>query len=112
MSFCPENGYLYSLEWSPTRPCVFACATHNGNILLYDLMELGTSNACQVIQASADCPIYTLNFNKQRNGYLASGDRSGQIKIWKLSQNYTKIDAGELRVLNEISEKSFEEEKN
>jgi WD40 repeat protein len=71
-------------------------------------MELGSKNSCQTIQAS-DSPIYTLSFNKQRSGYLASGDRSGVVKIWKLSQNYTKKNSSELSILNDISEKSFED---
>jgi WD40 repeat protein len=108
MNFCPESGYLYSVDWSPTRPCVFACGSHKGNILIYDLMEAGTSSACQVLPAS-ESPIYTVSFNKQRSGYLASGDRAGTVKIWKLSQNLTKTDPAEVRKLNDISEKPFED---
>jgi WD40 repeat protein len=103
MNFCPENGYLYAVEWSPIRPCVFACATHKGNILFYDLNESGT---CQVTQAS-ESPIYTISFNEQRGEYLASGDKAGVVKIWRLSQNYTKFDSNEIEKLNDISEKPF-----
>jgi WD40 repeat protein len=106
MNFCPENGYLYSIEWSPIRPCVFVCASHNGNILVYDLMENG-KDLCQVTKAS-DSPVYTLNFNQQRPEYLATGDRAGVVKIWKLSSNLTRTDPFELKKLNDISEKQFE----
>ncbi|CAF1068723.1 unnamed protein product [Brachionus calyciflorus] len=106
MSFCPENGYLYSVEWSPSRPCVFACASHNGNILIYDLIE-GGKDMCQITKAS-DSPIFALSFNQQRSEYLASGDRSGVVKIWKLSSNYTKTDSYEIKKLDEISEKPFD----
>ena len=106
MNLCPDDGYLYCIEWSPTRPCVFACGTHKGNILIYDLMETG-ANFCQTIKAS-DHPIYTICFNVQRPGFLASGDRLGIVKIWRLSQNLTKIDSDEVKKLNDISEKPFE----
>ena len=106
MNFCPENGYLYCVEWSPTRPCVFACGSHKGNIIFYDMLESG-SKSYDVIKAS-DQPVYTICFNSQRPGYLASGDKAGYVKIWRLSQNYTKMDAGELKKLNDISEKPFE----
>jgi WD40 repeat protein len=106
MNFCPENGYLYSVEWSPFRPCVFACGTHKGNLLIYDLNESG-ENHCQVKQASSDGPIYTVSFNQQRAEYLATGDRAGVVKIWQLSQALTKFDSSELNKLNDISEKPF-----
>lgn len=106
MSFCPENGYLYCVEWSPSRPCVFACGSHNGNILIYDLLETGKT-MCEITQAS-DSPIYTICFNQQRPELLASGDRSGVVKIWKLSQNLSKPEPNELKKLNDISEKPFE----
>jgi WD40 repeat protein len=105
-SYCPEGGYLYTVEWSPTRPCVFACASHQGNIHIYDLLGTKTSSA-EIIKAS-DGPIYSLSFNAQRPGYLASGDKSGVIKIWRLSQELTKQDPDELKRLNDISDKQFQ----
>ncbi len=71
-------------------------------------MESGTASSCQLITAS-DSPVYSVSFNKQRSGFLASGDRSGVVKIWKLSQNLSKSDPTEARKLNDISEKPFEE---
>lgn len=106
VTFCPENGYLYDIEWSPIRPCVFACASNDGNILLYDLMESG-KEMCQITKAS-DSSIYTLNFNQSRPDLLATGDRSGVVKIWKLSSKYCKTSSSEIYKLNEISLKPFE----
>jgi WD40 repeat protein len=70
------------------------------------MLESG-SKSFDVIKAS-DQPVHTISFNSQRPGYLASGDKAGYIKIWRLSQNYTKGDSGELKKLNDISEKPFE----
>ena len=106
ISLCPDNGYLYSIEWSPTRPCVFACGTHKGNLLVYDLTKSG-SNVCSMTQAS-DKPIHLISFNEQRAGFLATGDRNGVVKIWRLSNDLSKTDAYELRKLNDISEKPFQ----
>lgn len=121
MNFCPDNGYLYSVDWSPTRPCVFACGSHKGNILIYDILDTASNSSsssntanslaslCRVVPAS-DGPVYTVSFNKQRNGYLASGDKAGVVKIWKLSQDLIRVDPGELRRLDDISERPFDEE--
>lgn len=107
MSFCPENGYLYSVEWSPFRPCVFACGTTKGNILIYDLNESSSeSTYCQVLPVS-DSPVYTVSFNQQRAELMASGDKSGLVRIWQLSHNLIRYDASEVDKLNDISQKPF-----
>ena len=105
-NFCPENGYLYSVRWSPSRPCVFACGSHQGTLLIYDLMQAG-NDMCQVIQAS-EKPVHLVSFNQQRPGFLCSGDRGGVVKVWRLSQDLTNIDPNEMKKLNDISEKPFE----
>lgn len=117
MNLCPDNGYLYSIEWSPSRPCVFACGTHKGNLLIYDLSASSTklnvdinsinkNSLCTTIQASTDNkPIHLISFSQQRPGYLCTGDRGGVVKIWRLSQELSKADMNkEIKKLNEISE--------
>jgi WD repeat-containing protein 34 len=106
LHLCPNQGYLYSISWSKTRPCVFACGTNKGQILFYDLAKT-TSSSLQTIQAS-DKPIYTLEFNEKRSGYLATGDGSGYVKIWSLSSNLVNQDVDELKKLSKLSEKPFE----
>ncbi len=109
---------MYSVEWSPTRPCVFACGTHKGNLLIYDLAATSNSselnsaspgNMCTTIQASPEKkPIHLVSFNQHRPGYLCTGDRSGFVKVWRLSQELTKADMNkEVKKLNEISEIEF-----
>ena len=107
MSFCLESGYLYSVDWSPTRHD-FACGTHRGNIVIYDMMNEGMADSSQTIVAS-DGPVYSVSFNKQRSGYLASGDKAGVVKIWNLAQNFANVNPGETSKLNDISEKPFED---
>lgn len=108
LSMCPDSGYLYSIDWSPTRPCVFACGSHKGSVLLYDLAKTG-SNLSATIQAS-DKPVHIVRFNEHREGYLASGDRNGVVKIWRLSNELTKVQTIDMKTLNDISEKPFQRE--
>ena len=44
LSVEPSGGYLFSLQWSPTRPLVFALATADGQVVLYDL-KVGISSS-------------------------------------------------------------------
>ena len=106
LQFCPNQGYLYSVDWSSSRPCVFACGSHKGQILFYDLAQ-STSTSIETIQAS-EKPVYALEFNQNRPGYLATGDAAGFVKIWALSRNLIHTDSYELKKLNEISQKPFE----
>jgi len=76
-------------------------------VLIYDLAKTG-SNLSAVLKAS-DKPIHIVSFNQQRNGYLASGDRNGVVKIWRLSNELTKIEPNEIKQLNDISEKPFQQ---
>lgn len=34
----PSGGYLFGVGWSPSRPLVFAAASDDGNLYLYDLL--------------------------------------------------------------------------
>jgi WD repeat-containing protein 34 len=110
MSFCPNEGYLYSIEWSPTRPCVFACGSDKGNLLIYDLTQLGNDQV-QVVHVS-DKPVYGVAFNSKRPGHLATADGDGNVKIWMLSHDLTKIDNAEMEKLDNISEKPFKNNNN
>ena len=99
---------MYNIEWSPSRPCVFACSSQMGNILVYDLLDT-RSNASETINAS-EVAVHALAFNGQRPGYLASGDRNGVVKIWHLAHELAKSEnmTQELKKLNDIAEKPFE----
>ena len=76
-------------------------------MLIYDLARTGP-NLSAVLKA-CDKPVHIVSFNEQRNGYLASGDRSGVVKIWRLSNELTKIGPNEMQQLNDISEKPFQQ---
>jgi WD40 repeat protein len=105
---CPDNGYLYSIDWSPNRPCVFACGSHKGNVLVYDLAKSGSNLSATLV--ASDKPVHVVSFNEHREGYLASGDRNGVVKIWRLSNELTKVQVNDMKTLNDISEKPFQKE--
>ncbi len=87
---------------------MFACGSHKGNVLIYDLAKTGP-NLSAVLKAS-DKPVHIVSFNEPRSGYLASGDRGGVVKIWRLSNELTKAEPNEMKQLNDISEKPFQQQ--
>ena len=59
----PGCGYLYSAKWSPVRPQVFALASEDGSLLIYDLKR-GHGVPVFKLEASPKAnPIYTMQFN-------------------------------------------------
>ena len=85
---------------------MFACGSHKGSVIIYDLAKGGSNISC-ILQAS-DKPIHMLSFNEQRPSFLASGDRNGVVKIWRLANELAKTDPNEMKTLNDISEKPFQ----
>ena len=63
MSVEPSSGYLFAAQWSPVRPLVFAVATGDGQLLIYDLKS-SKITPVQTLQASpSKQAVYTLQFN-------------------------------------------------
>eukprot|EP00501_MAST-03F_sp_TOSAG23-6_P002014 GSMAST32.ASY1.ANO1.2099.1 assembled CDS len=99
-----SSTYVYSVAWSAFRPLLFATGTEDGSIFLYDLF------------ANQHCPIETLIpsdnevgaavncicFNPRQRDFLAAGDASGAIWIWKLPWHLSNEQQGELSELEFI----------
>lgn len=86
MTIEPGEGYIYSATWSPSKATVMAATTQSGNLLIYDLRQ-GKAVPVHKLQASPQKqPVYTCQFNPQTN-YIATGDGTGFIQIFKLSSN-------------------------
>lgn len=48
-------------------------------------------------------PLTALSFNtKKPNEYMATGDASGNVKIWRLSSNLVVGGYGDEKILNEL----------
>jgi WD40 repeat protein len=79
------NSYIYCADWSPVRPFVFACASRDSNLYIFDLEE-SNIRPCVVIPISTDAqPVLSCKFNYANREFLATGDEKGQLKVWRLS---------------------------
>ncbi|XP_040294075.1 cytoplasmic dynein 2 intermediate chain 2 isoform X1 [Bufo bufo] len=98
-----SQKYLFSIQWSPVRPLVFAAASGEGELLLFDFGRSSHKPSLSVKQTSNEKPVYCLEFNRAQTQLLAAGDGDGVVKIWQLSSDFTKQGAREMNLLDELA---------
>lgn len=121
--FSPVTG----VQFSPTRPLVFAAASMSGCVYLYDLVENENSpTAVLEVPAEADgdtdggasaggkrtagrrrdkktpALLSDLAFNRKQRGFVAAADLSGAVHIWKLGWGLTAAGPAESEKLEAI----------
>ncbi|KAM8934548.1 cytoplasmic dynein 2 intermediate chain 2 [Pelodytes ibericus] len=98
-----SDKYLFGIQWSPVRPLVFAAASGEGQLLLFDLAKNSQKPSLCIKQTENGSPVYCLEFNRSQTQLLAAGDATGTVKVWKLSSDFTEQGARELIILDEIA---------
>lgn len=99
----PGAGYLFRVRWSLSRPLVFAVATADGRLLVYDL-KINRINPVVTLEVTTNkSPVYSLEYNLQRRQIVATGDAQGRIKIWRLSDDLINQSAREEEFLAAIA---------
>ncbi|XP_001507371.3 cytoplasmic dynein 2 intermediate chain 2 [Ornithorhynchus anatinus] len=98
-----SQKYLFSVRWSPTRPLVFATASGEGAVQLFDLRKSSQKPTVSIQQTSDQSPVYCLEFNAQQTQLLAAGDAQGAVKIWQLSSEFTEQLARETEDLDQLA---------
>jgi len=98
-----QSSYVFKVEWSPSRPLVFATASGNGDVCIYDLNEKkkGPVNILRFDEETHRSAV-TLRFNKNQKDLLAVGYSGGKIRIYQLSQMLCEPGNDELSTLNSI----------
>ncbi|NP_001089701.1 dynein 2 intermediate chain 2 L homeolog [Xenopus laevis] len=98
-----SQQYLFSIRWSPVRPLVFAAASGDGELVLFDLAKSSQKPSMCIKQTANGKPVYCLEFNQAQNKLLAAGDGTGVVKIWQLSSDFIEQGARESALLDEIA---------
>ncbi|XP_048368177.1 cytoplasmic dynein 2 intermediate chain 2 [Sphaerodactylus townsendi] len=98
-----SKKYVFSVRWSPVRPLVFAAATGEGEVQLFDFGRSSQKPSISIQQTSDRTPIYCLAFNSRQSQLLAAGDGSGVVKIWQLSSDFTEEGPQELNHLDQLA---------
>uniref|UniRef100_A0A914XCH9 Uncharacterized protein n=1 Tax=Plectus sambesii TaxID=2011161 RepID=A0A914XCH9_9BILA len=97
------SGYLYSASWSPVRPTVFAVATGDGHVALFDLM---VSQAAPIANISCDTdkkPVHSVAFNARRPDTLVCGDGKGVLTVWQLGSRFVTAPGDEMAKLDSLA---------
>uniref|UniRef100_A0A668AXT0 Dynein 2 intermediate chain 2 n=1 Tax=Myripristis murdjan TaxID=586833 RepID=A0A668AXT0_9TELE len=85
-----SDSYVFDVRWSPTRPLVFAAATGQGVVQIFDLGRRSLRPAATIDQGGANQAATCLAFNSQNPHLLAVGKTDGTVNIWHLSADLTE----------------------
>ncbi|NWJ00730.1 WDR34 protein, partial [Crypturellus undulatus] len=98
-----SKKYLFCVRWSPVRPLVFAAASGEGEVQLFDLEKSTQKAAVSIKQTPGESPVYCLEFNVQQPQLLAAGDAMGAVKVWQLSSDFTEQGPREMKHLEQLA---------
>uniref|UniRef100_H0Z0T7 Dynein 2 intermediate chain 2 n=1 Tax=Taeniopygia guttata TaxID=59729 RepID=H0Z0T7_TAEGU len=98
-----SKKYLFCVCWSPVRPLVFAAASGEGEVHLFDLARSTQKPTVSLKQSVSDCPVYCLEFNTKHTRLLAAGDAAGTVKVWQLSSGFTEQGPREMSHLEQLA---------
>ncbi|XP_010226391.1 PREDICTED: WD repeat-containing protein 34 [Tinamus guttatus] len=98
-----SKKYLFCVCWSPVRPLVFAAASGEGEVQLFDLEKSTQKAAVSIKQTPGESPVYCLEFNLRQPQLLAAGDATGAVKVWQLSSDFTEQGPREMKHLEQLA---------
>lgn len=98
-----DSSYVFALRWSPTRPLVFAAATGQGLVQVFDLGCKPHRVTTVIDQETGGKPVYCLEFNPRQSHLLAAGNADGTVNIWQLSANLTEQVPREMAQLEQLA---------
>ncbi|XP_029371446.1 cytoplasmic dynein 2 intermediate chain 2 isoform X2 [Echeneis naucrates] len=103
MSLRVSETYVFQVEWSPTRPLVFAAATGQGEVQIFDLGRRSLRPVATIGQGTARQAATCLAFNRQSSHLLAVGNMDGTVGVWELSADLTEQNPRERSQLEQIA---------
>ncbi|CAB1318920.1 unnamed protein product [Coregonus sp. 'balchen'] len=103
LSLRVSDSYVFGVRWSPTRPLLFAAATGQGLVQIFDLGRKSLRPAATIDQLTGGQPVYCLEFNSRRKDLLAVGNADGSVNIWHLSTELTEQGPRETAKLEQLA---------
>ncbi|KAM7393388.1 hypothetical protein PAMA_008174 [Pampus argenteus] len=103
LSLRVSDSYIFQVQWSPTRPLLFAAATGQGEVQILDLGRRSLRPAATINQGGAGQAATCLSFNCQNPHLLAVGSTDGTVGVWHLSTNLTEQSPRESSQLEQIA---------
>jgi len=82
--FTGHQGSVEDIQWSPNERSVFASASSDGTVKIWDLRSKSRKPAVSIQVSSTD--VNVLSWSKQTVHLLATGADDGQWAVWDLRQ--------------------------
>ncbi|XP_051893128.1 WD repeat-containing protein 34 [Pristis pectinata] len=98
-----SQTYIFGVCWSSVRPLVFAAATGEGTVLIFDLGQSSLCPSISIEQCAESKPVYCLAFNPKQPQLLAAGNAEGSVKIWQLNAELMKQGPREMILLEQLA---------
>ncbi|XP_004075088.1 WD repeat-containing protein 34 [Oryzias latipes] len=108
LSLRVSDSYVFQVQWSPTRPLVFAAASGQGDVQIFDLGRRSLRPAASIQDGGADHAATCLDFNRHRPRVLAVGKTNGTVSIWQLSDDLVEQKPRECTQLEQIANQGAE----
>ncbi|KAM9841230.1 cytoplasmic dynein 2 intermediate chain 2 [Aulostomus maculatus] len=90
LSIRVSDSYVFKVEWSPTRPLLFAAASGQGEVQLFDLGRRSQRAVAIIDPGGTGHAAVCLAFNSQNPRLLAVGKTDGAVSVWQLSTDLTE----------------------
>ncbi|KAM8872603.1 cytoplasmic dynein 2 intermediate chain 2 isoform 1-T1 [Synchiropus picturatus] len=108
LSLRVSDSYVFEVQWSPTRPLVFAAATGQGDVQIFDLSRRSLKPAATIDHGQTGQAAACLSFNSQNPRLLAVGKTDGTVGIWQLSTHLTEQIPSEMDQLEHMATQAAE----
>ncbi|KAI3390544.1 hypothetical protein diail_9262 [Diaporthe ilicicola] len=82
--FTGHTGSVEEIQWSPSEDKVFASASSDGSIRIWDVRS--KSRQAMITMKISKADVNVMSWSKQRSNLLASGDDDGVWGVWDLRQ--------------------------
>ncbi|XP_034457463.1 WD repeat-containing protein 34 [Hippoglossus hippoglossus] len=103
LSLRVSDSYVFQVQWSPTRPLVFAAATGQGKVQIFDLGRRSLRAAATIEQGGAGHAATSLAFNAHDPRLMAVGNTDGTLGVWQLSADLSEQSPRESSQLEQIA---------
>ncbi|KAF7644532.1 hypothetical protein LDENG_00220510, partial [Lucifuga dentata] len=103
-----SDSYVFQVQWSPSRPLLFAAATGQGEVQIFNLSCRSLRPVATIDQGGSGQASTCLAFNCQNPGLLAVGKRDGTLSIWQLSADLTEQRPREISQLEQLANRAAE----
>ena len=82
--FVGHQGSVEDIQWSPTEVNVFASASSDGTVKVWDIRS--KSRKPQISVQASDTDVNVMSWSRQTSHLLATGADDGQWAVWDLRQ--------------------------